>query len=247
MGQMDLDSYHERGYLILEETVPPALLKPVYADVKGMLLRKYPPTLGPDLRKSYRETEADLHWKSAAVREMISDRPFFELSKALLGDEVDLRFCFTLTKTAEHGEPVDWHQDWGLDRDPEYPRISFWVAVTDVDSGNGCLQAIPGSHQGELLEHTKSAWHPTDRGIGKVDTSMAVPLEMKAGQILLIHPKLIHGSGKNLSARERMAVLCSYQIPKRDYPEFWAKAGARFIRGGKKDWGPLAVSSPLAP
>lgn len=58
----------------------------------------------------------------------------------------------------------------------------------------------------------------------------------------VLHPQVIHGSGSNVSGKERMAMTMSYQAPKPGYDARWAGAGMRFIRDGKKTWEPLPVS-----
>jgi hypothetical protein len=80
-------------------------------------------------------------------------------------------------------------------------------------------------------------------GIRGVDDGKAVPIELSAGKVLVVHPQLIHGSRKNISGKERMAVLTSYQLPKPAYEPFWAKAGMRFSKGGKKVREPLPQGS----
>jgi phytanoyl-CoA hydroxylase len=247
MDAPDVHAYATNGYLVFDPKLPASLIQAVHADVRAMLdkrlhdlklRRKAPPKIS-----GYRETETDLHLKSESVRELISHDAFHALAMALIGSDIDLRFCTTMTKTAASGEPLDWHQDWGLDRDPGHPRISLWIAVTDADAGNGCVRVIPGSQRGEILEHSVSQTHPPDMGIKGVEAAEAIPIELRAGQVLVIHPKLIHGSGSNISGKERMAVLPSYQLPKPAYDASWAGAGMRFSMGGKKVWEPLPVSA----
>jgi ectoine hydroxylase-related dioxygenase (phytanoyl-CoA dioxygenase family) len=247
--------YAEHGYAVLEPGFPPALIEAARADVRKILdAQKSRPAVAGSAsgyaaagtRKAYRETASDLHLKSDAVRDLVSHDALHALSLALIGPEADLRFCFTLTKSADHGEPLDWHQDWGLDQDQGHHRISLWLALTDADISNGCVQTLPGSHKEPLREHAVSETHPPDRGIrGGLDASdlkRAVPVEMKAGQLMVIHPQVIHGSGRNHSGRDRIALLFSYQIPKQSYDARWAGAGMRFSVRGEKKWEPLAVA-----
>jgi len=223
------------------------LIEAARDDIRKLLADQKANRKLPLVRKPYRETASDLHLASAAVRDLVSHPAMHALSLVLIGAEVDMRMCFTFTKTADYGEPLDWHQDWGLDQDKGHHRISVWIAVTDADTANGCVQVIPGSQLEALREHAVSETHPPDIGIkgglGDADLRRAVSIEMKAGQVLILHPQVIHGSGRNASGRDRIAVLTSYQIPKAEYPGFWASAGMRFSRGGKKIWEPL----PAAP
>ena len=211
----------------------------------GKSWRRAWPESGPDLRERgpdlrYRETDADLIWTSEAVRKMISDRTLADIAAGLLGGDVDVRFCFTLTKTAEHGEPVLRHQDWGLGTEPGYPFFTCWIALTDADAGNGCLEVLPGSHSGPLHPHAATEGRPQDKGIPGMEAVDALAVPMKAGEAMIIHPALIHGSGRNRTGQPRMALLTGYQAPKPEYDEFWGRSGARLLRGGRPAWGPLS-------
>lgn len=247
--------YAEQGYVVLNPGFAPELIEAARADVRKILdeQKSRPAIAGnasgyaaPAARKAYRETASGLHLKSAAVRDLVSHDALHALSLALIGSDADMRFCFTFTKSADHGEPLDWHQDWGLDQDKGHHRISLWLALTDADTGNGCVSMIPCSHKEPLREHAVSETHPPDRGIrgglDALDMKRAVPVEMKAGQLMVIHPQVIHGSGRNHSGRDRIALLFSYQVPKPSYDAFWATAGMRFSVGGQKKWEPLAVA-----
>jgi ectoine hydroxylase-related dioxygenase (phytanoyl-CoA dioxygenase family) len=239
LHQREVEFYEENGYLILDPHFPAQLLTRVREDIFD-LLGKIKARLSQD-DKRIRETDADLHHKSQAVKELITSEVFRELGRELLGEDVDLRHTITITKTAEHGGPIQWHQDWGLGKDPGYPLFTFWIAITESNLENGCIRIIPGSHKMEIQAHAVSETYPSDRGIKNVDAEKAIPLEMSAGQVLIIHPQVIHGSDSCTSLNPRVAVLGSFQIPKKEYDAFWAKAGAKFLRKGKYAWGPLEV------
>jgi phytanoyl-CoA hydroxylase len=244
IGPPDKSFYEENGYLVFDPGLPVSLIGAVHADVRRMLDERKAGRKNPTSTSGYRETDSDLHLKSDPVRDLVSHDVFHALTLSLIGPDSDLRFCTTMTKTAESGEQLDWHQDWGLDRDRGHLRISCWIAVTRADIANGCVWVLPGSHKEALREHTVSETHPPDLGIKGVDAGKAIPIELPAGRVLVVHPQLIHGSRKNVSGKERMAVLTSYQLPKPAYTAMWAGAGMRFSKSGKKVWEPLPSMPP---
>eukprot|EP00350_Pseudokeronopsis_sp_OXSARD2_P007541 CAMPEP_0170563816 /NCGR_PEP_ID=MMETSP0211-20121228/69041_1 /TAXON_ID=311385 /ORGANISM="Pseudokeronopsis sp., Strain OXSARD2" /LENGTH=109 /DNA_ID=CAMNT_0010882495 /DNA_START=29 /DNA_END=356 /DNA_ORIENTATION=- len=63
----------------------------------------------------------------------------------------------------------------------------IWVGLDDASESNGCLWGIPGSHKKDP----------------KFDITGAVPIEVKAGSIVLIHGNLLHFSHKNTSEVQR--------------------------------------------
>ena len=108
---------------------------------------------------------------------------------------------------------VPWHQDLGvlLPEADTATVLSCWVAVTDADEENGCMQVVPGSHRNELLNHCPGE---PQTGIPEHLLSLdgAVPLPMRAGSVLFFGQRLIHGSLDNVSEdRVRISMDLRYQ------------------------------------
>ena len=65
----------------------------------------------------------------------------------LLGETVIIRHSHFFAKLPGDGKRVSWHQDasyWPLSPSKV---VSAWLAIDDVDIGNGALQVIPRSHR----------------------------------------------------------------------------------------------------
>jgi hypothetical protein len=113
---------------------------------------------------------------------------------------------------------VSWHQDARYIGLEPHDWVTGWVALCDVSLENGCMQMIPGSHKTELADHVDT-FHEDNlltRGqtVPDVDEASAVPVEMKVGQLSLHHPRVIHGSGPNLSQTRRLGfAIQSYIAP----------------------------------
>lgn len=81
-----------------------------------------------------------------------------------------------------------------------------------VTRDNGCLVVVPGSHKGTLLRHEYPDW---EGGVNKMYHGIdarpyknnLVYLEMEAGDTVLFHPILIHGSGSNKTDGFRKVIL----------------------------------------
>jgi|ERR1700674_1534702 len=113
---------------------------------------------------------------------------------------------------------VSWHQDghyWRLD---EARLTSAWVALSPSQPENGCMRVIPGSHL-ERLAHTAepaNADNLLSTGLtlaAAVDAAQAVDLALRPGEMSLHHVNVIHGSGANNSAIERVGVAIRYTAP----------------------------------
>ncbi|KAJ1101980.1 hypothetical protein NDU88_007041 [Pleurodeles waltl] len=118
---------------------------------------------------------------------------------------------------------VAWLQDikyWGFEGGPV---ASVWLALDDVDTENGVLQVIPGSHTRGVLEH-QTAIAPgnmltANQEIPRhlVDPESAVECPLKAGQMSIHDGLTVHASEPNMSHRRRCGFVIRY-IPTSAYP-----------------------------
>lgn len=136
----------------------------------------------------------------------------------VLGPDLLIHSTTAFAKRAGSPDFVSWHQDsyyWHLDR----PRlVSAWIALTDSTSENGCLRVIPGSHRRTRLEHVALPHKHNLPGSGlhvaaEIDTSGAVDVCLRAGEMSFHHADIVHGSGPNRSARPRIGFAIRYTTP----------------------------------
>ncbi len=109
---------------------------------------------------------------------------------------------------------------------PAEEIVGTWTALERVTKENGCLVVVPGSQRGELLRHENPDWEHLNFGYfgaaGVGAHADRVHLEMEPGDLLLFHPLLLHGSGRNRSSGFRRAISAHY-----------ASARCRFLPGAE--------------
>ena len=107
---------------------------------------------------------------------------------------------------------VPWHQDF-MNRADEPFKVIVWMALDDVDEENGCIYAIPGSHLTGYRSWYKvrGETHHTRLRLDDLDLSRAVPLTLRAGDVLIFHCALLHSSKNVHSERPRRAYRVAYQ------------------------------------
>ena len=146
--------------------------------------------------------------------------------------------CYHATlwvKPAKSKAFVRWHQDGTyFFLDPAL-HVTAWVALTIADEEAGCMKVIPGSHKNQFLEHNDddSPENLIPRGQGlaeEIDTSGAVSMPLKAGQMSLHHTKLFHASFNNNRNERRIGFGISY-IPTEVRDIGKTKAHALLVRG----------------
>ncbi len=122
------------------------------------------------------------------------------------------------------GEVIN-HQDATFLYTDPVTVTGFWVALQDATLENGCLWALPGGHQTTLRKRFAVNADRTTRfevldeaPLPPSDDPAMVPLEAKAGTLVLLHGLLPHASGPNRSDRSRHAYSVHIVDGTADYP-----------------------------
>lgn len=91
--------------------------------------------------------------------------------------------------------------------------LTLWAPLTKVSKKNGTLAVIKGSHNNGLLKHqyykiNKNKYHGVKKNLlkGKKITY----LNLLPGDIVLFHPLLVHGTGKNYTNKIRWTFVARY-------------------------------------
>ncbi len=135
------------------------------------------------------------------------------------------------------GGKVDWHQDTGFFMTTPQSVTTFWFAIDDATLENGCLWVEPGGHKGPLRQRFVRAGRKTQiielDPTPWPDETRAIPLQVKAGTLLVFNGLLPHYSAANMSDRPRNAYTlhvtdgsCAYA------PENWIQRGKDFPVSG---------------
>lgn len=115
-----------------------------------------------------------------------------------------------MNKPAHKGTFLPWHQDrWTmLDRDP---IVTIWLALDPATKKNGCVQIIPGSHRFGLINPTHPSGFLSKAQAAAICASDRVEhLELEAGEVVLMHNQVLHGSDVNRSNQSRRALSVCY-------------------------------------
>jgi phytanoyl-CoA hydroxylase len=107
------------------------------------------------------------------------------------------------------GGEVRWHQDATFFDTTPISVTTFWFALEDAHRDNGCLWVQPGGHRGPLRERfVRRGDHAAIESLDATPwplTAEAVPVEVSAGSLVVLHGLLPHYSASNRSAVSRHA------------------------------------------
>lgn len=152
-------------------------------------------------------------WRIApGFHDLLWNPRFTVPASQLLGGAVrfwhDQLFC----KPARHGGVVAWHQDYSYwTRTTPLAHLTAWAGLDDSTRENGCVHYVPGSHRWPDLPVTGLAGDMDAIQSVLTDEQRAmfkpVAIELKAGEASFHHPRMIHGSYANSTARPRRATV----------------------------------------
>ncbi len=207
-----LRDYHENGYLIVRAAASVETARLIKDEVLR-ILEENARNKADD--KRYQSANAhvrfttNLHLRSPAILEHVRSATLCDTVRALLGPAAELKFTSTITKSPDKNQEVDWHQDAVYEKDKDRKRLICWTALVDTYPENGGLSILPGSHKYGPVPHIPSPRNQYNL-VAVMDVSDALPIVLAAGDMLVIHPYLVHGSPENRTGGERVALMAGY-------------------------------------
>jgi non-haem Fe2+, alpha-ketoglutarate-dependent halogenase len=131
----------------------------------------------------------------------------------LLGPNILLKSTRLFYKHGRSASFVGWHQDGITERlkDAQVPAI--WLGLTAASVENGCLRVVPRSHRLGLVPHASlpDSDNLTAQGVtaqAQIDSPLDVV--MRPGEMVLLHPLVLHSSNPNRSVGPRIGFSATY-------------------------------------
>ena len=168
-------------------------------------------------------------------------------------DELYIHHSKINVKQAFVGGIYSWHQDfgtWQRDGIRGDEILTVMVMLDDAAEISGALYFVPGSHRAGAITHVEDlgigALNPWSVDRRRLDEVLAatppVPVLGRAGTTVIFHSNLVHGSGHNMSNRDRRQVYLVYNpLANRPHdvanprPEFVCSRACETVRAGRDD------------
>lgn len=125
--------------------------------------------------------------------------------------DAQILFSNFLVKKCGQGSASDPHQDVTFVDESKYISYSIWIPLVDVNSTNGCMRVLSGSHlfYPNVRTHSSANWIYSEVKSYILREMISCP--MKKGQALVFSHALIHGSFPNQTPDNRIsAVIACY-------------------------------------
>lgn len=201
--------YDENGYVIVRNAIDADLARET-AEHVHWLSKKY-----PDIRPE--QFHHHLLVNDPFMHRLVGDDRLLDIVEQFLGANIALFSAHYIAKPPKNSQEVLWHQDGTYWHIEPMEVTTIWLAATDSNRENGCLRVLPGTQENKLLP--RSALQDIDDGSNvlssgihpsQIDESNVVDLELKAGDVSIHNPKIIHGSKANTSDKWRIGLTLRY-------------------------------------
>ncbi len=120
------------------------------------------------------------------------------------------RHNMVMLKAPRNPVRVEWHQDAPIWNEGVYEHVSAIIAIDDFRSDNGCLEVVPGSHRLPPLGFGDDHFRAVRARYEELIQGKSIKVDLRAGDAVLFHGMLLHGSEGNLSeySRRSLTVGC---------------------------------------
>ena len=148
------------------------------------------------------------HLISPVLDKVSHNSKILDAVESIIGKDILVCGTTLFIKNPDKKGFVSFHQDAKYIGLEPHNWVTGWVAITDSNEENGCMRMLKGSHKEDLKFHNQKFDENNllTRGqtVENVTISETTPVILKAGQLSLHHPQIVHGSGLNKSNDRRI-------------------------------------------
>ena len=207
LSDQQIKFYNEKGYIAPIDVLSIQEANEIREEIET-IEKKWPNAL-EGLGRNY------VHMISPVFNNVCINNKILDAVESVIGKNILICGTTLFIKNANEKGFVSFHQDAKYIGLEPHNWVTAWIAVTNSNEENGCMRMWPGSHKEDLKNHEQK--FDEDNLLTRGQTIANVPIEetepvvLKAGQMSLHHPTVIHGSGLNRSNDRRIGfVVQSY-------------------------------------
>jgi len=203
----ELKNYKDDGYVAPIDVLSLEEVKEIKKEIE-YIEKKWPDELVGLGRNN-------VHYISPIFDKVCHNSKILDAVESIVGKDILVGGTTLFIKEPDKKGFVSWHQDARYIGFEPYNWVTAWLAITEANEENGCMRMWSGSHKGKVKDH-KDTYNENNL-LTRGQTVQNVPIEktapniLKAGQLSLHHPMIVHGSGPNKSNKRRIGfVIQSY-------------------------------------
>jgi len=202
-----LDHYKNKGYISPINALSSSEAKEIRDEIEK-IEKDWPGAL-EGINRNY------VHLISPIFNKVCLNKNILDAVESVIGKNILICGTTLFIKNPNEKDFVSFHQDAKYIGLEPHNWVTVWLAVTDANEYNGCMRMLPGSHKENLKTHEQKFDENNLLTRGQTITDVSLektePITLKAGQVSLHHPLIVHGSGLNQSNDRRIGfVIQSY-------------------------------------
>ena len=202
-----IKQYQDKGYLAPIEALTKDEANEVKEEIE-FIEKKWPNEL-KGLGRNY------VHLISPIFDKVVHNSKILDAVEDIIGKNILVGGTTLFIKDPDKKGFVSFHQDAKYIGFEPHNWVTAWLAITDSNEENGCMRMYSGTHKEDLKVHNEkfNDGNLLTRGqtVENVPIEQTEPVILKAGQMSLHHPKIVHGSDINRSNKRRIGfVIQSY-------------------------------------
>ena len=207
LSAQQIKYYNEKGYIAPIDVLSNQEASEIRKEIET-IEKKWPDALaGPG--RNY------VHLISPVFNKLCLNKKILDAVESIIGKNILICGTTLFIKNPNEKGFVSFHQDAKYIGLEPHNWVTAWIAITDANEENGCMQMWPRSHKKNLIHHTEKFDENNllTRGqtIENVPSGEIEHVVLETGQMSLHHPTVIHGSGLNKSNDRRIGfVVQSY-------------------------------------
>jgi len=207
LSKTQFKDYEDRGYVAPIDILSSEEAKKIKTEIE-YIEKKWPDELIGLGRNN-------AHYISPVLDKVCHNFKILDTVESIIGKDILVGGTTLFIKDPDNKGFVSWHQDAKYIGFEPHNWVTAWLAITDANEENGCMRMWPGTHKEKIREHkdTLNKNNLLTRGqtVQNAPLENTVSNELKAGQLSLHHPMIVHGSGLNKSNSRRIGfVVQSY-------------------------------------
>tara|TARA_B100001027_G_C16197537_1_gene299037 strand:- start:61 stop:789 length:729 start_codon:yes stop_codon:yes gene_type:complete len=215
MLNYNLKKFNEDGFVVIRNFIPKKNISSIRKEIKKIskkLIQDYKPPYVHLTKDNKLNTAHHLNkiFPKSKLMKLANNKKVKSFLEKKFKKRIMMKNFEIFAKPNKTGKRIPFHQDnfyWNIQNDQ---AANLWIALNKVNKLNGGLVYFKGSHRLGLKKHSKSNIPGTSQEIkkkiiNKINLEKITP-SLNPGDCIVHHCKVVHGSNKNKSKKNRLAV-----------------------------------------
>ena len=215
--------FGENGFIKIEKIFKKKEIKKILLEIEKIKKKFIKDKKNPNLHLTKDKKINTIHdinkfIKNGLINKLSKDRRIITFVDKILGEKSEVRNIEFFLKPRKTGMKAPLHQDnfyWNISNKK---ALNVWIACSSSNKKNGGVFYYLKSHKDGLIDHelsfqAGSSQQIPNKLLKKSKYKKHYP-NLSAGDCIIHHCEIIHGSDQNKSIKDRVGIVISYKSKK---------------------------------